>query len=372
MSATDLYAQQPYNKDAWGHKTYDEFIEQFYFTSALGSGETAIIDHITELTKNNKGESGAWMHLVCDVHGGGVVGDNTLEGRERQLESSWIRANFDQMRNGFVTKGRVSEQKSVINTRKQFRKKNARWLAESMEDQAILTASGISYAFNTDGSNRVTPDGQDPWTDLAYAGDVTAPTAGRHVRWDATDGFVAGDTSTVDAADVVKYAMIPELEAVAREKRLTPLRVNGEEFFVWLIHTKTMAKLWQDADFRSIVVNGEVRGGNNPIFRGSKVTMNNLIIKPYLRVFNTRGAASGSKWGASGTVNGSRSLLLGTQALGMVDLGPVGWEEDQRDFRNRWALAVDKMAGWLKPKFKDSRSGTVEDYGVIAVDHALA
>ena len=73
MSATDLYAQQPYNKDAWGHKTYDEFIEQFYFTSALGSGETAIIDHITELTKNNKGESGAWMHLVCDVHGGGVL-----------------------------------------------------------------------------------------------------------------------------------------------------------------------------------------------------------------------------------------------------------------------------------------------------------
>src|SRR3546814_11963754 len=86
------------------------------------------------------------MHLVCDVHGGGVVGDNTLEGRERSLESSWIRANFDQIRNGFVTKGRVSEQKSVINTRKQFRKKNARWLAETYEDQAILTASGISYA----------------------------------------------------------------------------------------------------------------------------------------------------------------------------------------------------------------------------------
>lgn len=371
MSGTDFYAGQPYNKDAWGHKSYDEFVEQFFFTGFLGAGEAAIIDHITELTKNNKGESGAWMHLVNDIHGGGVVGDNTLEGRERELEASWLRANFDQIRNGFVTKGRVSEQKSVINTRKQFRKKIARWLAETNEDQAILTASGISYAFNTDGSPRVTPAGQDPWTDLAYATDVSAPTANRHYRWDDVDGLVAGDTTQVAAADRAKYALIPELEALARRARLTPLRAGGEEYFLYLIHTDQMSRLWQDADFRSIVVNGETRGGNNPIFKGSKVTMNNIIIKPYVRTYNTKGAASGSKWGAAGAINGTRSLLMGTQALGFVDLGAVNWEEDTRDFKNRWALAADKMQGWIKPKFKDSRTGTVEDFGMVAVDLAL-
>src|SRR3546814_15673927 len=129
-----------------------------------------------------------------------------------------------------------------------------------------------------------------------------------------------------------------------------------------------MAKLWQDANFRSIVVNGEVRGGKNPVFRGSRVTMNNIIIKPYLRVFNTRGAASGSKWGAASAIDGTRPLLLGTPALGMVDVGPVGREEDQSDFRNRWALAVDKMGGWIKPKFKDSSYGTGEAFGAAAVD----
>lgn len=372
MSGTDFYAGQPYNKDAWGHKSYSEFVEQFFFTGFLGSGEAAIIDHITELTKNNKGESGAWMHLVNDIHGGGVVGDNTLEGRERELEASWLRANFDQIRNGFVTKGRVSEQKSVIQTRKQFRKKIARWLAESNEDQAILTASGISYAFNTDGSPRVTPAGQDPWVDLAYAADVSVPTAGRHFRWNAAGGGLApGDTTAMLAADTARYDVIPEIEALARNLRLTPLRANGEEFFLWLIHTDMMAKLWRDADFRSIVVNGEVRGGNNPIFRNAKVTMNNIIIKPYVRTYTTKGAASGSKWGNTGTVNGSRSLLLGTQALGFVDLGAVNWEENTKDYGNRWGLAADKMQGWIKPKFKDSRSGTVEDYGVAAIDLAL-
>lgn len=367
---TDLYAQQPYNKDAWGHKAYDEFIEQFFFTGMLGDGESAIIDHITELTKNNKGESGAWMHLIADVHGGGVVGDNTLEGRERELEASWIRANFDQMRNGMVTKGRVSEQKSVIDARKSFRKKMARWMADSMEDQAILTASGISYAYNTDGSPRVTPAGQDAWTDLAYAADVSAPTAGRYFRWDDSTGLEAGDTTAVATADIAKYNMIPEIEALARTKRLTPLRIGGQDYFLWLIHSNAMAKLWQDAAFRTVVVDGQVRGNENPIFKGSKITMNNLIIKPYVRTYNTTGAASGSKWGG-GTVDGSRSLLMGAQALGMVDLGAINWEEDDRDFKNRWALAIDKMVGWLKPKFKDSRTGTVEDFGLIALDHAL-
>lgn len=371
MSATDFFELQPDEKLAWGHKTYDEYIEQFYFSGMLGQGEAAIIDHITELSKNNKGESGAWLHLVSDVHGGGVFGDNTLEGRERSLEASWVRANFDQIRNGFVTKGRVSEQKSVINTRKQFRKKNARWLADSMEDMAILTASGIGYGLNTDGSPRLTPAGQDPWTDLEFAADVTAPSANRYLRVDATNVLDTDGNSNLTASDTLSYAVIPELEAAARNRRLTPLRVDGEEYFVWLVHTNAMARLWRDADFRSNVRDGDVRGSKNPLFRGAKVTMNNLVIKPYLRTFTTMGAASGSKWGAGGAVNGSRSLLLGAQALGHVDLGPVNWEEDTRDFRNRWALAIDKMAGWMKPKFKDSRTGTVEDYGVIAVDHAL-
>jgi len=370
MSATDFFALQPDEKLAWGHKTYDEFIEQFYFTSLLGQGEAAIVDHITELTKNNKGESGAWLHLIGDVHGGGVFGDNTLENRERSLDASWIRANYDQIRNGFVTKGRLSEQKSVINSRKQFRKKGARWLAETMEDMAILTASGLSYGLNTDGSPRVTPAGQDPWTDVAFAADVTAPSANRYLRVDDTNVLDTDGNSNLTTADVLKYAVIPELEAAARNRRLTPLRVDGEEYFVWLVHTNAMARLWRDADFRSNVRDGDVRGAKNPLFRGAKVTMNNIIIKPYLRTFTTIGAASGSKWGG-GAVNGSRSLLLGAQALGMVDLGPVNWEEDTRDFRNRWGLAIDKMAGWIKPSFKDSRTGTVEDYGLIAVDHAL-
>lgn len=369
QASTNLYALQPYNQDAWGHKAYDEFIENFFFTSLLGEGEGAVIEHITELTKNRKGEAGAWLHLIPDIHGGGIVGDNQAVGRERSLDASWYRCDYDQFRNGMVTKGRLAEQKSVVMERKQFRKKMARWYAESLEDQAILTASGIGYDKNVDGSPRVTPAGQDPWTDLAYAAKVRPPSAGRYYRWDATDGIVAGDTTAVAAADVPTYNVLPDLEALAAQARLTPLRIGKEEYWIWLIHKKSMARLWKDEDFRKNVVDGSVRGPNNPIFANSKVTMNNIIIKPYQRVYNTYGAASGSKWGG-GAVDGTRSLLLGAQSLGFVDLGAINWEEEVFDAKNRWGLYVDKMVGWEKPMFKSSYTNTNEDL-LVAFDMAL-
>ena len=60
------------------------------------------------------------------------------------------------------------------------------------------------------------------------------------------------------------FAMM--LEAQARGKNINPIRVGGQEYFVWLLHTDAMARLWQDSNFRSIVVNGDVRGSENAIF----------------------------------------------------------------------------------------------------------
>jgi hypothetical protein len=230
--------------------------------------------------------------------------------------------------------------------------------------------SGLSYSLNLDGSARSVPAGQDAWTSLEYAADVAAPTANRHVRWDATTGFEAGATASVDTADVVKYEMLPDLAALASTRNLTPLRIGGEEIFVWLVHEDAFAALWKDANFRTAVVGAGARGNEHPLFKGrGYLTMNGILIKPYKRVY-TNSAAS-SKWGSGSNVVGSRSLLLGAQALAMADLGPVGWEEEFYDLKNRWALGVDKMVGFLKPQFMDSYTGTVEDFGVIAVDHAL-
>lgn len=89
-------------------------------------------------------------------------------------------------------------------------------------------------------------------------------------------------------------------------------------------------------------------------------------------MFNTSGATNGNKWGASNAVNGTRSLLLGAQALALADLGAPGWTEEGKDYGNRQAIVIDKMFGWLKPQFPSSYDGgSVEDFGLMAVDFAI-
>ncbi|NUS38250.1 MAG: DUF4043 family protein [Lysobacter sp.] len=368
---TDFGAQQTQQRLAWGHKAYEEFIEQFFFTNFLGEGEDAIIEHITELSENDKGQSGAMLHLIADLHGGGIAGDGEIEGRESELSVYWQEVQYGMISKAVTNKGKLADSKSVIQFRVPSRKKLARWLAETMEEQAIHFASGIPFTLNLDGSPRQTPAGEDPWTDLDYSGDIAAPTANRFFRYSAANGLQSGDTTQIAAADTLKYGVLPDLVAEARTRNIKPIRKGGREYYVFLTSEKGMAQLWKDPDFRTSIVQADTRGDDNKIFSGSTVTMHNLIIRPYRRVYNTRGAASGQKWGAGGAIDGARSLLLGAQALAFADIAPPDWEEKAFNYGKRQGISLSKMMGWLKPKFYTGVSNTVEDFGVAVLDHAM-
>jgi hypothetical protein len=369
---TDFAAQQPKSRVNWGHETYRQFRDEFFFDGWLGQGQSCIVEHITELSQNDKGETGAMLHLIADLYGGGTTGDNTLRGRERKLESAWQMVTYDQMRNGVVTKGELAEQKSVIKTRDEAKDVLGRWLANTTEDQIILAASGISFAYEIDGSPRVAPAGQDNWTALDYAANVRAPSANRHLRWDSTTGsFVAGDTTAVIAADTPVYKMLPQLWALARRRRIKPIRVGKKDYLVLLTPPETISAFYQDPDFRQVIVQGGVRGTDNPIFANATVTMHGFVLQEYNKVFTTLGAASGSKWGAAGTVDGARSLLLGSQALAFADLKVPAWKEEMDDYENVKGIACRKWMGVLQPRYPDPFTGTVEDFNRICIDHAI-
>jgi N4-gp56 family major capsid protein len=372
MSATDFGQMQSERAAAWGHAAYEVFRDNFYLERLTGKGEGNVIERIDELTRTKTGEDHAMIHLIDDLKGGGVVGDNTLDGRERELSASWQKIEIDQLRNGVINKGRMADQRSVIQFRRPAKDKLGRWLADTMEDLGILTLSGISYAFNTDGSARATPEGQDELTELLFASDVAPPSANRHFRWDATTGLEAGDTTQVAAADVPTYNMLIDVAAEADTRGLKRIKRGGKEYFIFMVHTKTMARLFKDPDFRSVIVGADVRGEGNAIFSGAIVTMHGLVIHPYRRTYNTLRATT--KWGAGDAIDGTRSLLLGSQALALADLhhDTPEWDEEYKDYKNRRGIAVGKMFGYLKPQFPSAYDGgSLEDFGVMAVDHAI-
>ena len=59
------------------------------------------------------------------------------------------------------------------------------------------------------------------------------------------------------------------------------------------------------------------------------------------------------------------------QAMGMADIGAPEWVEKGFDYENQQGISTGKILGFLKPKFTSQyTNGTLEDFGVIAVDVA--
>src|SRR6185369_16795540 len=104
--------------------------------------------------KTEKGEQ-AIMHLVADLVGDGVIGDNEREGNEEELKSYNDIITIDLITNSVRNKGKLAEQKTVIKFREQAKDKLAYWLSNRIDQLAFLTMSGVDYSYNNDGSLRV-------------------------------------------------------------------------------------------------------------------------------------------------------------------------------------------------------------------------
>jgi N4-gp56 family major capsid protein len=335
----------------------------------LGKNGSNVIEHITALTKNERGTR-ALMFLVTDMMGRGVVNDNEREGHEENLNSYELEINMGLVSNQARNKGKLSDQDHIIRFREQARDKLSHWLGVGcMSTQAILTMSGIAYDYTLRGevAASVTPDGKNEWTQLSYAADVSAPTSARHFYFDGTD-LQPGNTAAITSSCLPTYAMLVNARAHAESTYMPKVRKGGWEGYIYWCDPRTLAALKQDSDFLSAVSNAGDRGKKNPVFSGMIETIDGIMIMCSNLTYNTSGAASGSKWGAGGAVDGTRSLLLGAQALGMADIGAPSWVEKDFDYGSKQGISIDKFLGFRKTKYYNPYSKSTEDFGVIAID----
>jgi N4-gp56 family major capsid protein len=376
MAQTDFGAQKPQVIFNWEQKAYKAYRDALFFKNYQGKNGSNIVERITKPTKNDKGQTGAMLHLIADLPTGGVIGDNRLLGRQQKLQSYWISVEVDQISNAVVNTGRLDDQGSVDDFRMEGKDRLGRVDAQTWDELHFLTASGISYAMNCDGSLRVPNSGQDDLSTLRFAASVTAPTANRHFNWNGT-ALVAGDTTTITTAYTPTYSMIVKLMAKARSQRVPPIRIGGKEYYLLLVHPYTYAQLKLDTMFNANVINAMPRSADNPVFTGATITIDGAIIATHNSVFNTLGATAGvagngGKWGSGNTVDGTRSLLLGAQALGYVDMELPVWGEEELDHGRQQSVALQHMGGLIKPVFYNIYTKTYEDFAVIAVNHAIS
>jgi N4-gp56 family major capsid protein len=346
--------------DLWKQARNQSFINRF-----LGKGPTSLVQHITELKKTEKGAR-AVITLLADLTGDGVAGDRTLEGNEEAMQTYDQVIRIDQLRHANRHEGRMADQKSIVEFRGNSRDVLSYWLADRIDQLAFLTLSGVSYAKKNNGGTRVGSD----FPFLEFAADVTAPTTARRVRWNGTAKTLVpgGATTDVAAADTPMWEMFVQLKAYAKERYMRGVgSQGGEETFHAFLTPTAMAKLKLDETYMLNLRHAQERAGGNALFTGSSVKIDGIYLHEFRHVYNTSGAASGSKWGSDGKVDGCQVLFCGAQALGMADIGAPEWNEEGFDYGNQQGIAIGKMLGFLKPKFGNIyENGSVEDFGVIS------
>ena len=363
MALTNFAALTPIQKLVWSRDVWQAARDQAFISKFIGTSQNSVIQRITELTKTEKGEQ-VIMHLVADLVEDGVQGDNEREGFEEAMQSYYQIINIDLLSHGVRQKGKLAEQKTVIEFRSTGKDRLAYWLANRLDQMGFLTLSGISYAFTNSGATRASST----LANLAFAADVSAPTSLRSVMWNGT-ALVPSVTANVTSSFVPSYKMIVQLIAYAKSHYMKGINEGGKEYFCLFVHPRTLAMLKVDADYQRAIVTAMPRGSDNPFFTGGTVTIDGAVIHEHRLVYNTSGTAT--KWGAGNLVEGSRSLLCGAQAMGMADLGPPSWAEKLFQYDSSPGINVDKMMGFLKPKFYSIYDASVQDFGVLACDHYL-
>jgi N4-gp56 family major capsid protein len=373
MALTNFAALTSEQLTVWSRQFWQEARNRSFVMSFAGTTPNSMIQRITELRKTTDGAR-AVITLVNDAQGDGVVGDNELEGNEEALNSSDKVIRLDQMGHAHRSKGRMAEQESVVRFRGEAKDKLTYWLADRMDQIAFQVASGVSLTLKNNGAPRTGSQ----FPQLQFAQDIVAPSANRFYRWSTANGLVAGDTTQITAADTPSWAMLVNLKAQATNSYLRPIRSdNGIDTYNVFMTPDGIAKLKQDNNFLEAWRYAQKRGNENPIFKGTPlggregIFIDGLNILEYRHVFNTKGAASGSKWGAAGAINGQRVLMCGAQALAFADIGMADWNEKVFNYGNSPGIAVRKIVGFLKPQFYSIYSQSTEDHSVIACDTAI-
>lgn len=365
MSLTNFAALTPQQKIVWSRDVWAAARDQMFVKRFMG-GENSVIQRITELTKTEKGEQ-VLMFLVADLVEDGVIGDNEREGNEESMQSYSQIVNIDLMTHSVRNKGKLADQKTVIKFRETGKDRLSYWLANRVDQLALLSMSGISYAFQNNGAPRL----NSPFPNLAFAADVKAPSSKRSLMWDGTSLQISV-TANIAATYIPSYKMIVDMVAYAKTNYIKPLMSGGKEYYVLFVAPGALAALKKDADYQRAVVGVATKGGtDSPWFTGATVTVDGAVIHEHRLVYNTKGAAAGQKWGAGGNIDGSRTLLCGAQALGMADIGSPEWFEKEFQYGSQQGINVDKMLGMLKPQFYSIYNTSVQDFGILSVDHYL-
>lgn len=338
----------------------DQAREGYYSNRFMGKGENAQtpIQILTQLERDSGEE--IKFDLSAQLRNSPVYGDARQEGTEEELRFFSDAVRIDQIRGGVNSGGRMTRKRTLHDLRQIAKQRMAEWWARWMDECISMYLSGAR------GSN---PDYIEPLTYTGFGSNAfQAPDAGHLIF-----GGNATATNNIGNDDGMSLGLIDKAVTKAqtmgggtlREAELRPIRIEGEDRYVLLMHpfqehdlrVASGVQTW--SDIQKAAAGAE--GRNNPIFKGSLGMYRGVVLHAHKVV--TRFA----NWGADSLQPGARALFMGRQA-GVLAFGSPGsglrydWHEETRDNGNEIVMSTSCIAGLKKTRFNG------QDFGLLSLD----
>ena len=303
-------------KKLWSSQLWKEAQRDNFFAKFTGTSQDSIIQEITQLKKESGDQ--ITIPLMMRLTGEATMGDDILEGNEEALTFYDYSVQINQFRHAVRLKGRMEEQKTILDLRTNAKDGLKTWLVEYIEN-------GIVKALTTNPTASHT----------LYAGSNTAE-------------------STVTATDLLTTELISKAARLAKtmSPKIRRPKVNGKEYYVLLVDPYQARDLKKDENWKEAQKYCAERGIDNPLFSGMLGVWDGVVLHEYENLIRTEA-------GASKAVTG-HALLLGCQA-GVKAIGAdPEWDEETFDYKNQHGFAVGGIMGFGKPKYNGKDFAVVQ------------
>lgn len=289
-------------QELWAKLTLRDHLRAGFWGSKTGpEGSRSPIIVRTDLV-NQPGDT-IHIQVTNPLAGSGVAGDETaLEGSEENLTTSSMKVIPLFYRHA-VRWYRRAAKKSLIDLRSEARMRLGEWGGEKMDD--VRFAAFVSTA---------TLNGETYTPNTYFVG---------------TGNVAIADVATGDYLTVVD---LQKIKLKLYQNRAIPLKTaDGEDIFGLVAHHNTLYYLKRDSEYRDWVKDAEVRGKDNPFFRGAIAMIDGMVIFQHSNVPTALDGTSSASI--------SRNIAFGAEAfIEGVDESP-SWNEDDFDYGNQFGIA---------------------------------
>tara|TARA_R100000742_G_C4257218_1_gene75083 strand:- start:52 stop:1038 length:987 start_codon:yes stop_codon:yes gene_type:complete len=310
------------NVSRWAKQLAHEVGKEIYFSKFMGDSFNSMI--VEKEMEEGKGADVTFG--LVGLTGTAVTGDSSLEGNEDGLSSYAQTVTTSQRRFGVTNAGRFDDSKVLYGFRKEALAQLKRVYAEDVDSQIFSAMTASSGTF----------------------GNVLAVTSAAS-SYAATDqsGSLAS-AGQIQLEDISRLKRIAQLGGSATWK-MSPIKVDGKDYYILLIHPEVAYDLFKLDDWTQAQREANVRGDENPIFKGSLGIYDGVVIHEH----------EGITTGTYNSQAGARNLFMGAGAACMGKIGGMSWVEKSFDYGNKLGVAAGKIYGVSRTAFNS------KDYGCI-------